>query len=144
MDASLYFTGGIHFVFFDPFVVVIVNIFFYCYYKSIKWWIFFFKTIIYFCFQSTKKGFHHRVIIIISFSRHRLNTTSRNTRAAVHTARSCSVYPTSIRRGSAAIIGQMRIHRFARICWKMCAANIRCMLMCDRVKNCVKINISWI
>ena len=28
MDASLYFAGGIHFVFLDPSVVVIVNVFF--------------------------------------------------------------------------------------------------------------------
>ena len=37
MDASLYFTGDIHFVFFlNPFIIVIVDIFFNRYRKSIE------------------------------------------------------------------------------------------------------------
>ena len=73
MDASLYFTGGIHFL--DPFVVVVVDILSDSLCKGVKVIEVFLKAVIHFVLHSAEEGLHNPVIIAVAFSGHGLPNT---------------------------------------------------------------------
>ena len=66
MDASLNFVGGIHFVFLDSFVVVVIYVAVNSLGKCFKRGILFFMPVEHLVFHPSKEGLHDAIVVTVA------------------------------------------------------------------------------